>query len=131
MPNVLHEPPAAASRAPTLHRVRSDDAEPARPSGPAAASVLAAGLAAFALGILSVLATASAGVTDALALSERVGEVSGLTTTAALVFFGSWGALALAWRRADPPLLRVAAAAALLVALGLLGTFPPFLNLFG
>lgn len=99
-----------------------------RPSGAAAAVVLAAGLACFTLGLLSVLTAASASVSSALTLSERVGDVSGLTTAAAAVFFVAWGVLALAWRHADPPLVPVAAAAAVLVALGLLGTFPPFFN---
>jgi hypothetical protein len=63
-----------------------------------------------------------------LTLSDRVGDISGLTTAAAAVFFGSWGLLAIAWRHADPSLVRVATAAAALIALGLLGTFPPFFN---
>lgn len=102
-----------------------------RPSGPAAAVVLAAGLGCFTLGLLSVLAAAGASVSDALTLSERVGDVSGISTVAALVFFAAWAALTAAWRRADPPLVRVAAASGLLIALGMLGTFPPFFNLFG
>ena len=104
--------------------------EAARPSGPAAAVVLAAGLGCFVLGLLSVLVAASGSVTDALTLSERVGEVSGISVFAACVFFATWAALTLAWRRADPPLLRIAAASGVLIALGLLGTFPPFFNLF-
>jgi len=99
-----------------------------RPSGPAAAVTLAAGFASFTLGLLSVLTAASASVSDALTLSDRVGNLSGLTTTAAVVFFASWGLLAIAWRHADPPLVRVAAAAGGLIALGVLGTFPPFFN---
>jgi len=46
------------------------------------------------------------------------------------VFFASWAVFAVVWRRADPSLARVAAAAGLLIALGVLGTFPPFFNLF-
>ena len=102
--------------------------ELARPSGPAAAAILAAGLASFTLGLLSVLTAASASISNALTLSDRVGDVSGLTTSATVVFFASWGALAIAWRHADPPLARVTAAAAGLIALGLLGTFPPIFN---
>jgi hypothetical protein len=34
-------------------------------------------------------------------------------------------------RRSDPPLLPVAVVTAVLVAVGLLGTFPPFFRLFG
>jgi hypothetical protein len=103
-------------------------AEEERPSGPAAAVVLAAGLASFALGVLTVLTATSGAVSDALTLSERVGDLSGVTTGAALVFFAAWIALALAWRRANPSLVRVAAVAGVLIVLGLLGTFPPFYN---
>jgi hypothetical protein len=104
---------------------------PDRPSGPAAAVVLAAGLGCLTLGFLSVLTAASSGVSETLTLSERVGEVSGISTAAVAVFFTAWAALTVAWRRADPPLLRVAAASGVLLALGLLGTFPPFFHLFG
>lgn len=102
-----------------------------RPSGPAAAVVLASGLGSFTLGLLSVLAAASPQVSDALTLSDRVGDVSGLTLASAVVFFAAWGVLGLVWRRAEPPLLRVAAVAAALIALGLLGTFPPVFNALG
>jgi fluoride ion exporter CrcB/FEX len=103
----------------------------ARPAGPAAAVVLAAGLASFALGVLSVLTAASASVSDALTLSDRVGDLSGLTTASTVVFFAAWALLAIVWRHANPRLVRVAAVAAVLIGLGLLGTFPPFFNLFG
>ena len=106
-------------------------AEDARPSGPAAAVVLAAGLGCFLLGLLTVLTVASGAFSDAMTFSERVGDLAGVTTIATIVFFAAWIGLALAWRRADPPLARVAALAGLLIALGLLGTFPPFYNLFG
>jgi hypothetical protein len=129
---LVYERPATEERRETAaDRDERSDAGAARPSGPAAAAVLAAGVAAFALGLLSVLAAASTTVTDALTLSERVGETSGLTVFTAAAFLATWAGLALAWRRADPPLLRVAAAAGVLVALGLLGTFPPFFNAFG
>ena len=109
----------------------SRDAAIDRPAGPAAAAVLAAGLASFTLGLLSVLTAASAFISDALTLSDRVGALSGVTTAAALVFFAAWAVLALVWRDADPSLVRVAAAAGALIALGLLGTFPPFFNWIG
>ena len=90
--------------------------------------MLAAGLACFTLGLQSVLSAASDSVSDALTLSDRVGDISGLTTAAAGVLFASWGALGIAWRHADPRLARVAAASGVLIALGLLGTYPPFFN---
>ena len=73
-----------------------------------------------------MLTAASSEISAALTLSDRVGDVSGLTVVSVGVFFASWGVLARVWRGAEPPLLRVAVAAAVLIALGLLGTFPPF-----
>jgi hypothetical protein len=128
----VYDVPATVESPRVDHGYASPEAaEIARPSGPAAAVILAAGLASFALGLLSVLSAATATVSDALTLSDRVGDLSGVTTVAAAVFFVAWAVLAMAWRHADPPLLRVAAAAAVLVALGLLSTFPPFYNLLG
>ena len=105
-------------------------AEEIRPSGPAAAVVLAAGLGSFALGLLSVLAAVSGSASDALTLSGGVGDLSGVTSGAAAAFFVAWGGLAAWWRHANPSLARVVAATGVLVALGLLGTFPPFFNAF-
>ena len=123
---IQHSPAAAAPRRDTGVAIAAS--EKPRRSGPAAAVVLAAGLASFALGLLSVLTAASASVSSALTLSDRVGDLSGLTTVVAVVFFAVWGALAIAWRHADPPLVRMAAVSAVLIVLGLLGTFPPFVN---
>jgi hypothetical protein len=125
--------PSATVASPHVPRTDVDPASAAiaRPTGPAAAVVLAAGLASFVLGLLSVLTAANTSVSDALTLSERVGDLSGVTTAAACVFFATWAALALAWRHASPALPRVAAATAVLIALGLLGTFPPFFNWVG
>jgi hypothetical protein len=120
-----------APRTSTVGETRTRDAEPPRPSGPAAAVVLAAGLACFILGLLSVLTAASSGVSDALTLSERVGDVSGISTAAAAMFFAGWAALTVAWRHANPPLTRIALASGALIALGVLGTFPPFFNAIG
>jgi hypothetical protein len=78
-----------------------------------------------------VLTAASASVSSALTVSDRVGDLSGVTTAVAVVFFAAWSVLAIRWRHADPPLIRVAAVSAVLTGLGLLGTFPPFFNALG
>jgi hypothetical protein len=119
---VVYEP-----RVPTTQA----DADGPRASGPAAAVLLAAGVASFGLGVLSVATAASGSVSSALTLSDRVGDLSGVTTATAVVFFAAWALLGMRWRRAEVSLGGVAAVAAVLVALGLLGTFPPFFNLFG
>jgi hypothetical protein len=102
-----------------------------RPSGPAFADVLAAALAFAALGAVTTLAEVLDGFGDWLAFSGRVGMLSGETIIAIAVYFVSWAGLGLFWRRSNPPLSPVAVITALLVAVGLLGTFPPFFRLFG
>jgi hypothetical protein len=126
-------PELATPAAPSTREARGamEESWVSRPSGPAAAVVLAAGVACFTLGLLSVLTAASGVVSDALTLSDGVGDVSGVSTATALVFFASWGALTFVWRRANPSLALVAAVSAALVAAGLLGTFPPVFNAFG
>jgi len=122
---LVYKPPVPAPSVETVTPVES-----ARPSGPAAAVVLSAALGCLTLGVLSVLTAAEERFSDPLTVSDRVGDISGITTASAAVFFASWAVFAVVWRRADPSLARVAAAAGLLIALGLLGTFPPFFNLF-
>jgi hypothetical protein len=105
-----------------------DEAE--RPSGPAAASILAVGIGALILGILTTWAEASEGFAEDLQWNDRVGPLSGKTIIAAIAYFGSWLVLHLVWRRSNPPLRRVVTISVVLLALGLLGTFPTFFEQF-
>lgn len=105
-------------------------AETSRPSGPAAAMILAAGIGAVTLGIVTTLNEAFAGFHAWLQFDDGVGPLSGKTSLALAAFFGSWGLLTVLWRRADPPLRTAALATAVLVVLGLVGTFPPFFLAF-
>jgi hypothetical protein len=102
----------------------------AQATGPAAAVILAVGLASLVLGVLSTLTAANASVSSFLTFSDRVGDLSGLTTVATAVFFGSWALLGFAWRRADPPLRTVVIVSTVLLGVALIGTFPPFFHAF-
>ena len=102
-----------------------------KPSGPAFAGILAAGIAFAVLGVVTTLAEAFDGFGDALAFSGRVGMLSGETVIAIAVYFISWAGLGFLWRRSNPPLVPLVVVTAVLVAVGLLGTFPPFFRLFG
>lgn len=102
-----------------------------KPTGSAFAAVIAAGLAFAVLGATTTLAEVFDGFGDWLAFSGRVGMLSGETIIAIAAYFLSWAGLAFLWRRSDPPLLPVAVVTAVLVVVGLLGTFPPFFRLFG
>ena len=91
---------------------------------------LAVGIGAFVLGLLTTLNETSTSVHDFLEFNEPVGPLSGKTIFAVIAFFVSWGVLAALWRRTSPPLRTMLVAAAVLIGLGLLGTFPIFFQVF-
>jgi hypothetical protein len=101
-----------------------------RPFGPAAAVIVAVGLGALTLGILTTLVEASTWFADKLQWSDRVGPLSGKSILAVLVFFASWAGLTALWRDRSPAVRTVVIATVVLLALGLLGTFPTFFQAF-
>jgi hypothetical protein len=103
---------------------------PDKPFGPVAAALLAAGIGSFALGLMTTLAEASSSFSDALAWSKRVGALSGKTIVAVAVWLVAWAILHLLYRGKDPSHKVVYTITVLLVAAGLLLTFPVFFQLF-
>jgi hypothetical protein len=101
-----------------------------RPTRLMAAALLAAGLGAFVLGLLTTLAEASTGIKDGLQFNDRVGPLSGKTIIAVAVFFGSWGVLSALLQRKNPALKPVLVVTGTLLALGFLMTFPTFFQAF-
>jgi hypothetical protein len=101
-----------------------------RPTGLAAAALLAGGVGVFVLGLMTTLAEASAGFADGLKFNDRVGPLSGKTIIAVAAFFGSWAVLSALLARRDPPLRPVLVSTAALVVLGLVMTFPTFFQAF-
>jgi hypothetical protein len=101
-----------------------------RPTGPVAAAVLAVGIGAFVLGLLTTLNEASTDVHDFLEFDEDVGPLSGKTIIAVIAYVASWAVLHGLWRRQSPALRPILIATAVLVALGVLGTFPTFFQAF-
>ena len=93
-------------------------------NGPALAAFLAAGIGAFAMGLIVVLS--ESGLFVAPTLYGPAGGVSGRTTLAVVVWLIAWGVLHVTWRARDIEPGRVAVATLVLIALGVLGTFPPF-----
>lgn len=104
------------------------EAEP--PSGPAAALILAGGIAVFCMGIVTTLGEASTDIADGLQWNDRVGPLSGKTLITVIVFALAWALLTALWRRANPSLRSVTLASVVLIALGLIGTFPTFFQAF-
>ncbi|HEY1767887.1 MAG TPA: hypothetical protein VGG26_09540 [Terracidiphilus sp.] len=99
------------------------------PNGPGAAAVLAAGVGSFAVGLFAVAADKSAAMKGWMIFSKPTGPLSGVTTSAIVVWLIAWILLHARWRGKTVALRPVNMAALLLLALGLLLTFPLFADL--
>jgi hypothetical protein len=106
------------------------EAVPAKPDGPLAAVLVAAGIGSFVLGLITTLAEASAGFRERLVLNPGVGPLSGKTVWATVAFFVAWAVLQYLWRGRDQMLRSATIAFVVLTLLGLLGTFPIFFQAF-
>jgi hypothetical protein len=101
-----------------------------KPFGPFAAMLVAAGVGALVLGILTTLSEASEGFASALQWSDSVGPLIGKTLIAAAVFVVVAIVLWAVWRDKDPSPRGILTLSIVLFALGLLLTFPVFFQLF-
>jgi hypothetical protein len=110
--------------------VTTVEQERSKPFGPVAAVFFAAGIGSFVLGLLTTLAEASATFADKLNWYNPVGPLSGKTLISVIVFALAWLVLYLAWRKKDPSPRMVFWVTGVLVAGGLLLTFPTFFELF-
>jgi hypothetical protein len=110
--------------------LRADIQYPDRPEGPISAAIIAGGVGALALGAVTTLAEASTRVKDGLEWSKRVGPLSGKTIVAVIVWLAAWGVLHVVYRNRPFETRRALIIALALVALGVLGTFPEFFQLF-
>lgn len=113
-----------------MDTTRTDLTEAERPTGPAAAAILAVGIGVVTLGLLTTLNEASAGLSGFLAFSDDVGPLAGKTILAVVAYVASWAGLHAAWRSREIDLRPILIATAVLVALGFLGTFPTFFQAF-
>ena len=95
-------------------------------NGSAAAAILAAGIGSFAFGFAVCLSQAVKAVENFFTLSVAVGPLSGKTAAPIVVWLVSWIILGLMWKNRQVSFAKVLVAALALIALGLLGTFPPF-----
>jgi hypothetical protein len=92
-------------------------------NGAALAAVLAAGIGAFAMGLVVILN--EIGLFAAPALYPPAGGVSGRTALATIIWLVAWAVLHARWKHRQISPRRVHAASLTLIALGLLFTFPP------
>ena len=98
-------------------------------NGSAAAAILAAGIGCGALGILALANDASPAIGKLLNFYKPSGGLSGVTTVAIIVWLVAWLVLARLWAGKTVAIAKVNAAAFVGLAIGLLLTFPPVMDL--
>jgi hypothetical protein len=96
-------------------------------NGGAMAAFLGAGIGAFAMGLVVVLNEAR--IFAAPAVYGPAGGVSGRTTLTTIAWLVAWGTLHYRWRDREIAPRRVYALTLILIALGIVGTFPPIWQL--
>ncbi|MBC9821231.1 hypothetical protein [Terrabacter sp. MAHUQ-38] len=101
-----------------------------KPEGPVSAAILAGGVGALTLGVLTTLAEASTGIRDFLNVYDPVGPLSGKTIGAVVVWLIVWVVLHVIFRDRAFESRTALTVALVLIALGVLGTFPTFFQLF-
>ena len=105
----------------------------ARPDGPGAAVLLAAGIGILTLGVMTVLSEASVAVHDwleTLDFDRGVGPLAGKTIVASGAFFAAWLVLGLALRRKEVRLAVWFWVAAVMALAGAVLLFPPVFTSF-
>lgn len=96
-----------------------------KPNGAGAAAVLAAGIGSFVLAVLAIAADRISGLGHVMIFYRPTGPLSGVTTTAIVVWLGVWAVLHARWRNRTVAMGRIGAAAFVLLCLAALLTFPP------
>jgi hypothetical protein len=99
------------------------------PNGAGAAAILAAGIGCAMLGILAFAGDASPAVGKLLNLYNPVGTLSGVTTVTIVIWLAAWFVLGRLWGNKTIALGAVNIVAFASLAIGLLLTFPPFMDL--
>jgi hypothetical protein len=101
------------------------------PNGGAAAALLGAGIGCLVLGVLSVLTSVFDSLSEALKFYGLADDISGVSTLMVVVWLLSWLILHQLWKKRQVNFPRVLVLTLILIALGLIGTFPPFAKVFG
>jgi hypothetical protein len=98
------------------------------PNGPGAAAILAAGVGSLALGLFALAGDAWPSAKQAFNVWTPTGPLSGVTTSAVLVWLAAWFCLSRVWSRRNVNLVIVNSVSFLMLIAALLLTFPPFMD---
>ncbi len=99
------------------------------PNGDGMAAIVAAGVGSAALGIFAFLGDAFKGIGQFFIFYRPTGPLSGVTLSAIAVWLAAWYVLAKRWGGRDVAVARASGIAFALLIVGLLFTFPPFMDL--
>lgn len=105
-------------------------AETSLPNGPVAAALVAGGIGAATIGLLTTLAEASVGIRNALNWYNPVGPLTGKSLLGVIIYLATWAVLHVLYRGKNVNFTRAAALGLALLGVGLVTTFPPFFYLF-
>ncbi len=100
------------------------------PNGSGAAALLAAGIGSFALAFFAIVVDRIVWFQKLMVFYKPTGPLSGVTTSAIVVWLVVWAVLDGLWRNKNVPLGRINIAALTLLFLSVLLTFPPLADLF-
>jgi uncharacterized membrane protein YkgB len=100
------------------------------PSGSAAAALIASGIGPFAIGLLTTGAVISEGLKNALNWYNPAGSLTGKTGVGILVWLIAWAVLHNRWKEKEVTLGSIFIWTLVLIALGLILTFPPVFEAF-
>lgn len=99
-------------------------------NGPAAAAFIAGGIGSAALGLIIPLSEAIPAFKTWLTWNKGVGPLTGKVIIPSILFFVVWIVLGVLYRGKDTNLRRAMTIGFVGLIIGLLGTFPPFFDLF-
>jgi len=99
-------------------------------NGSGAAAILSAGVGSFMVALFALAADKSPAIKSHFIFYKPTGPLSGVTTSALLVWLLTWVLLEFRWRKRSVALARISAASLVLLGLSLLLTFPPIVDLF-
>ena len=100
------------------------------PNGSGAAAILAAGIGSFILAVFAIAGDRIPVFGKSMIFYKPTGPLSGVTTSAIIIWLAAWVIFDRAWSKRSVPLARISTVALVLLVLSLLLMFPPIADLF-
>lgn len=105
-------------------------ADDTMPNGAAVAAILAAAIGCAVLGLIIPLSEAIIPLKNVLNWWSPGGPLVGKTSVSVIAYFVSWAVLHQMWKDRDIAFATIWKASLVMIAIGLIGTFPLFFELF-